>query len=584
MFYWDTKKYNNKDNTEENHSYESNKSLSHSKLLSQTPKTPSATNWVLQAFRDHFFYVIYSGKKTYLKENNNTLCKDQFNSSIKTDFITKTRPIDTLKTIDNKKSDIEKIEHTSVDKKECKENIQISDIKTPKRQNSILRPPGTNGTRKTVSFYDVYEHDNGTYDSEENKTYFFRKFPGKFPSPYLSKSKNFEADKTCANTIFSSDFKAIASNSKKSPTNILYQQINSITQNNQKLRLLISEISEETSIFHDHLENNTSKFNITDNIKDHLSSGKYWKTKFETLNILKKNLENENQFWKSKCFHLEKQLQKLSKIDLMHSKKNDVGNDLFIKESRRESLSGNSFPENILENIKNDLIDDIGDIKIQTIEKPNIHLVTQNSDKNIQIENSEKEFCNLKTSLNNACYLFKNNDNKHPKVNINMNHREINKNKKSMKELNTKNDFSNYQKKCKDPDTIIFNCDTSDKKIKNKKTINQNFTELSTKKGDSRNDNSDTFKKDILDKNSNFSKSITNNTYHFKNSQQLQEIINEIPENLQYPTKPFSNVLDPISRKAAAAKRLEERRKNKDKVDKIKQNNLEKENINHFST
>ncbi|QSL66370.1 hypothetical protein MERGE_000748 [Pneumocystis wakefieldiae] len=578
MFYWDSKTYNNKDDTKKNHSYESNKSLFHSKLSSQTPKTPSATNWVLQAFRDHFFYVIYPGKKTYFKENNNTPYKDQFNSSIKTDFITRTKPIDTSKIIDDKKRDSEEIEHTNIDK-ECKKNIQISDFKTPKRQNSILRHPGTNETRKTVSFYDIYENDNNIYDSEENKTYFFRKFP----NPYLSKSKNFKADETSTNTSFSSSFEAITLNPKKCPTNILYQQINSITQNNQKLRLLVSEISEETDIFCDHLGNNTSKFDITDNMKDHLSSGKYWKTKFETLNTLKKNLENENQFWKSKCFHLEKQLQKLSKIDSMHSKKNDTRNDLFIKESKREGLSRNSFSENKPKNIKNDLINDKEEIKIQTIEKPYIHLIAENSDKNIQIENPKKEICTLKTSLNDTSYLFKNNDNKHPKVNINMDYSEISKNKKSIKERNTKNDFLNYQEKCKNPGNVIFNCDISNKKIKNEKTINQNFAELPAKKEDSRNGNLNTFKKDFLDKDSNISKSITSNTYH-KNSQQLQEIINKIPKSFQYPEKPFSNVLDPISRKAAAAKRLEERRKNKNKVNSIKQNNLEKENINHFST
>ncbi|KTW27063.1 hypothetical protein T552_02555 [Pneumocystis carinii B80] len=584
MFYWDTKSHNNKDDTEKNHSYESNKTLSHSKLLSQTPKTPSATNWVLQAFRNHFFYIIYPGKKSYIKENNNTICKNQFNSSIKDDFITKTRSIDTSKIIDNKESDVEKIENTNIDKKEYKKNIQISDLKTPKRQNSILRHPGTNGTRKTVSFYDVYEHDNSIYDSEGNKTYFFRKFPGKFPSSYLSKSRNFKTDETNEDTNFFNNFKTITLNPKKSPTNILYQQINSITQNNQKLRLLVSEISKETNIFYDHLENNTSEFDITDNMKDHISSSKYWKTKFETLNILKKNLENENQFWKSKCFHLEKQLQKLSKIDSMYSEKNDAKDDLFIEESKKENSLGNSFSESKLTNIKNDLINDIEEIKIQTIEKPYIHLITQNSDKNIQIENSEKEIYNFKTSLNNRCHSFKNNDNNHPKVNINMDHREISKNKKSIKELNTRNDFLNYQEESKNPNTIIFNRDTFDKKIKNKKTINQNSTESFTKKGDNRSDNSDTFKKDNLDKKSNFSKSIANNTCHLKNSQQLQEIINEIPKNLRYKEKPFSNVLDPISRKAAAAKRLEERRKNKNKANEIKQNNLEKENINNFFT
>ncbi|KAG5518308.1 hypothetical protein PMAC_003104 [Pneumocystis sp. 'macacae'] len=151
--------------------------------------------------------------------------------------------------------------------------------------------------RKAVSFYESYNHINDIYHSGK-ETNLSKKIPGNFPSPYILKLQNLQnlkMDQINLNIKTSSNSGTITLNHKKLLMNIICQQINSLNQNNQKLKILVSKISEKKEITHDSLKNNSPEFDITINLKNPLSS-KYWKTKFETLNILKKSLESEVQF------------------------------------------------------------------------------------------------------------------------------------------------------------------------------------------------------------------------------------------------------------------------------------------------
>ncbi|KAG4305912.1 hypothetical protein PORY_000822 [Pneumocystis oryctolagi] len=530
----------NKDNTEKKHSCELNNNLS-SELSNEIQKTP-ATTWVLQAFKNHFFY-----KDSYKDSTKKTLySKDRI------DFITPKTPVNNLNVIQDKENNFPEIEQNNIHKKDLKRNNQITDIKTTSKvqQNSILRTPKTNSIRKTVSFYNDFNHVNDIHYSEK-ETCFSEKFPGKFPSPYIFKSQNLEKNQTSQNTKNSCTFETVTLNCKKSLMDILYQQIDSLSQNNQKLELLVSEFCEESDSTYDLQKNNSTKFNLSVDLEDSISSIKYWKIKFETLNIVKKNLENEIQFWKSKCFDLEKQLQKISEIG---------------KSKKNQELLENNYLRGELSDVNKKLTDNISKNNIQLVKKSNTCVITEKINTNTELNDLErKKTCSF-NSLNNLHYLFKNQNSKDPNANVVINCSEIEEKDGLLMKSDIKNVFLNQEKF--ENSNNMFNTYMPGIKIKDK-VVSQNSSKSSIESEKNQEKNGlNISTKDISNKYN--LKIITDNiSQSFKSPQKLQEITNRTSKNSQSPVKSFSNTFDLATRRAAAAKRLEERRKHKNESIKI---------------
>ncbi|CCJ29956.1 unnamed protein product [Pneumocystis jirovecii] len=572
IFYWNTKTYN-KDSTKENQTYQPNNNQTHSTLSNEIPKTPSATTWVFQAFKNHFFHIKYPEKISYFKNNvNSFLYKNQFNSTIKTNSNTPNPKINILKITEDEKNDLMKIEKDI--NKEFKKNVQISVSKTvtQNQQNSILKTPKSNSIRKTVSFYENSNHINDLYCSGK-ETNLSKKFPGNFPSPYIPKLQSFKTDQTYLNIKSSNDSETVVLNSKKL-TNIICQQIDSLSQNNQKLKFLVSEICEEQETTHNSLKSNSSEFDITIDLKNSMSF-KYWKTKFETLNVIKRDLENEVQFWKSRCSYLEKQLYKLSKISSTFSKKN-TKNNLFIEEPEKNKKLINDSLEGDLLNIKENLVN-IQKNKSQLIKKSYTHPIFLNPNEITQLEESEKKKVSDFKSLNNQHYLSKNEISKNLNIDIDINQYELEK--KGRQSPNIYSIYLYHQGKYKNSNTIFILNDMSHIKIKNK-NINQNSLKpYSGSKISYEIANLNNFAKDTPNKEYNSKLIIDDMSRSLSNFRQLKEITNETKKGSQSTTKSFPNLFESITRKEAAAKRLEERRKHRSELYKAKQNKIGKENV-----